>query len=193
LASLSSGTDLHLDFSIFRNQRQHRQQTHQRPGIRQDVSADTSSPTIYTFPRLSTIRIRHLYMFLEHVFSRSSWIFLDVKEFQTQLLMDCNQIGSTSPPRSAWRPPSSDAVNARSGSTQMRSARSQTPTPVKPSASSLPMVSSSASQSPCTLDPAPVSSLLPDELVDTVVSVRERVLLMLVCQGMHNHVGSRGR
>jgi hypothetical protein len=62
--------------------------------------------------------------------------------------------------------------------------KSPMPTPAKPSESSLQMASSSASLSQCTLDPAPVSSLLHEELVDTVVSVRGRARLMLVCQGM---------
>lgn len=41
-------------------------------------------------------------------------------------------VGSTSPPRSAWRPPSPVQESARSGSTPMRSTRSPTPTPARP-------------------------------------------------------------
>jgi hypothetical protein len=67
----------------------------------------------------------------------------------------------------------------------MRRAKSQTPTPAKPSESSSLMASSSASQSPCTPDRALASSQLPDELVDTVVSVRGRVQRTPVCQGTH--------
>jgi hypothetical protein len=76
------------------------------------------------------------------------------------------------------------AENARFGSIPTRSAKSPMPTPAKPSESSLQMASSSASPSPCTLDLAPGNSQLREELVDTVVSVRGRVQLMLVCPGM---------
>merc|ERR1712225_119235 len=77
---------------------------------------------------------------------------------------------STSPPKSA-----------RFGSIPMRPARSPTPTPVKPSASSLQMASSSRSLLPCTQDLAPVSSQPPEELVDTAVSVNVRVRPTPVC------------
>ena len=58
------------------------------------------------------------------------------------------------------------------------------PTPAKPSASSLPMASSSANPSPCTLDLALGTLLLHEESVDIVVSVSGRVQQMLVCPGM---------
>jgi hypothetical protein len=67
----------------------------------------------------------------------------------------------------------------------MRPAKSQMPTPAKPSESSSLMASSSASQSPCTPDPALANSQLHDDLVDTVVSVRGRVQRTPVCQGTH--------
>src|ERR1700710_1533345 len=66
----------------------------------------------------------------------------------------------------------------------MRSEKSRMPTPAKRSESSLQMASSSASPSPCTLDLAPVSSPLHEELVDIVVLVRGRVQRMPVCLGM---------
>src|SRR4051794_13358689 len=69
----------------------------------------------------------------------------------------------------------------------MKSAKSRTPTPAKPSENSLQMASSSESPLPCTLDLAPVNSPLHEELVDTVVLVRERVQRMLVCSGMVCH------
>lgn len=62
--------------------------------------------------------------------------------------------GSTFALRSALRPPSSAAESARSGSTPTRLTKSPTPTLARPSASSSPMASSSASQSPCTPVPA---------------------------------------
>merc|ERR1711964_316571 len=71
--------------------------------------------------------------------------------------------------------------SARFGSIPMRPARSPTPTPVKPSASSLQMASSSRSLLPCTQDPAPVSSQPPEELVDPAVSVNVRVRPTPVC------------
>jgi len=55
--------------------------------------------------------------------------------------------------RSGSPPPFLAAVSARSGSTRMRSMKSPTPTPAKPSASSYPMASSSANKSPCTRVP----------------------------------------
>ena len=101
-----------------------------------------------------------------------------------QLLTFFLTIGSTSPPRSALRPQLSVAESARSGLIPTRPARSPTLTPVKLSENSSQMASSSASQSPCTPDPALATSQLHEELVDTVVSVRGRVPRMLVCLGM---------
>lgn len=119
---------------------------------------------------------------------------IPAKEMQSQYVIDFAQreskltffftIGSTSPPKSALRHPSQDAESARSGSIPMKSAKSPMPIPAKPSASSLQMASSSESLLPCTLDLAPATLLLHEELVDTVVSVSGRVQRMLVCPGM---------
>src|ERR1700712_5609123 len=75
------------------------------------------------------------------------------------------------------------AESARSGSTPTKSTKSPMPTPARLSASSSRMASLSASPSPCTPVPVPELSLLRDELVDIVDSVRGRVLRTHVCRG----------
>lgn len=115
--------------------------------------------------------------------------------------------GSISVPKSVLRHPLSVAASARSGKwwfmamyhlsnhsldfkgwTPTRRMKLAMPTPAKLSGSSSLMVSSSKSLSPCTLDPVPEISKLLDESEDIAVSVRERVLRMLVCQGIkHSH------
>lgn len=66
-------------------------------------------------------------------------------------------IGSTCELRSAWPRRSLAAASARSGWTPMSRAKSQTPTPARPSESWSPMASSSESPSPCTREAVPAS------------------------------------